>query len=567
MTSDEKIIIYQVLPRLFGNKNKDLIPNGDLHENGCGKLADFTTQALKQIVALGANYIWYTGVIEHATQTDFSKEGIPLDHPAVVKGKAGSPYAIKDYYDIAPALASKIDARMKEFESLVKRSHKNGLKVIIDFVPNHVARQYQSDQQPKGTEQLGASDNTSQSFEPNNNFYYIPNTEFRPHFDLSDPSLGTYKESPAKATGNDQFTASPNKNDWYETVKLNYGIDYLNNRNSHFEPIPSTWHKMLDILLFWASKGIDGFRCDMVEMVPVPFWNWVIPKVKEKYPHLLFIAEAYDPSQYWTYLNEGKFDYLYDKVGLYDTLKGIIQDQIPASNITYCWQNLHGLEKRMLFFLENHDEQRIASPYFALNPLKALPAMVVSACLNTNPLMIYNGQEFGEKGMDQEGFSGLDGRTTIFDYWSMDTVRRWNNRGKFNLVNMTPQEKDLYKFYRKLLNIAKDEDAITKGVFFDLMYVNPTSSFFNANKQYVFLRKHEQELLLIVVNFDADWAELEINIPQHAFEYLNFKPQHNVKAEELLSGQSEEISLSTDTRLKTNIAPYGSKILRIELKD
>ena len=567
MTSDEKIIIYQVLPRLFGNKNNKLTPNGDLEQNGCGKLNDFTDHALKQITKLGANYIWYTGVIEHATQTDFSDQGIAKDHPAVVKGKAGSPYAIKDYYDIAPALATKVNARMKEFEALVKRSHKNGLRVLIDFVPNHVAREYQSDKQPSGTEQLGETDDINQSFSPNNNFYYIPNTEFRPHLDLSNPELGTYKEFPAKATGNDQFTASPNKNDWYETVKLNYGVNYLNNRSSHFNPTPNTWFKMLDILLFWASKGVDGFRCDMVEMVPVAFWNWVIPKVKEQYPELLFIAEAYAPSQYWTYLNEGKFDYLYDKVGLYDTLKGIVQEHIPASNITYCWQNLHGLESRMLFFLENHDEQRIASPYFALDPIKALPAMVVTACLNTNPIMIYNGQEFGEKGMDQEGFSGLDGRTTIFDYWSMDTVRRWNNRGKFDLANMTTEEKFLHAYYTKLLGIAKDEKAINSGLFFDLMYINPMSSFFNPAKQYAFLRKYEQELLIILVNFDSHSATLEINIPQHAFEYLNFKPRHNVSAIDLLTSQREDISLSTDNRLKTKIEAYGSKILRIELKD
>lgn len=74
-----------------------------------------------------------------------------------------------------------------------------------------------------------------------------------------------YKEYPAKATGNNRFDAYPNINDWYETVKLNYGIDYQNGNTPHFNPIPDTWTKMLDILLFWAGKNIDGFRCDMAE--------------------------------------------------------------------------------------------------------------------------------------------------------------------------------------------------------------------------------------------------------------------------------------------------------------
>lgn len=566
MKHDEKIIIYQVLPRLFGNQNNTLIPHGSLEQNGCGKLNDFTDKALKQITALGANYIWYTGVIEHATQTEFSRDKIKADHSAVVKGKAGSPYAIKDYYDIAPSLAESVKDRMKEFESLVARSHSNGLKVIIDFVPNHVARNYDSNKTPRGTEKLGANDDTTKAFDKDNNFYYIPNTSFNPHFSLNDESGNQYIEYPAKATGNDQFTASPNKNDWYETVKLNYGVDYLDWGKKDFDPIPNTWINMRDILLFWAKKGIDGFRCDMVEMVPVEFWAWVIPAIKAKYPHILFIAEAYNPALYDTYLFQGGFDYLYDKVGLYDTLKAVIQGKCPASNISYCWQNLHGLESKMLYFLENHDEQRIASPYFALDPFKALPALTISACMHNNPIMIYNGQEFGEKGMDEEGFSGLDGRTTIFDYWSMDTVRRWVNRGKFNTTNLTDEEIRLYQAHKNILNIAKSEKAIANGQFFDLMYVNPHSRYFNPDKQYTFLRKYEKELLLLVVNFDASDAAVEVNIPKHTFDYLNIQNESKLIGKDLLTNKKEEVTLSTEERIKLNIPGFGSRILKFKLK-
>lgn len=98
------------------------------------------------------------------------------------------------------------------------------------------------------------------------------------------------------------------------------------------------------------------------------FWEWVIPQVKEKYPDLLFIAEVYNPAEYQNYLFRGKFDYLYDKVGLYDTLRNVACGYDSATAITRSWQRLGGIEKRMLNFLENHDEQRIASDFFASNP-------------------------------------------------------------------------------------------------------------------------------------------------------------------------------------------------------
>ena len=294
---NSKIIIYQVFTRLFGNTNNRCKANGTLQENGCGKFSDFTSKALHEIRSLGCTHIWYTGIIEHATQTDYTRYGIRKDNPHIVKGKAGSPYAIKDYYDVDPDLAENPQNRMKEFEALVTRTHEAGLKVIIDFVPNHVARQYHSDQKPSGTKDLGEDDNTEIHFSPENNFYYIPRQAFCGQFPLGE-GVEKYHEYPAKATGNDCFGAYPGINDWYETVKLNYGIDYLNNRQTYFDPIPDTWIKMRDILLFWASKQIDGFRCDMAEMVPVAFWGWVIPQIKEKYPHIDFIAEVYNPYEY-----------------------------------------------------------------------------------------------------------------------------------------------------------------------------------------------------------------------------------------------------------------------------
>ena len=562
---EQKFVIYQVFTRLFGNNNTRLVQHGDKATNGCGRMADFTTKALEEIKALGATHIWYTGIIEHATQTDYRRYGIRPDHPAVVKGKAGSPYAIKDYYDVDPDLATSVPDRMKEFENLVKRTHKAGLKVIMDFVPNHVARQYASDAKPEGVKDLGEGDNQDWAFSPQNNFYYIPGTKLEGHIDLKKDADEPYVEMPAKATGNDRFDAWPSINDWYETIKLNYGVDYCAGGQWHFDPIPNTWIKMRDILLFWASKGIDGFRCDMAEMVPCAFWGWVIPQVKEQYPELIFIAEVYNPNEYRNYIWNGKFDYLYDKVGLYDTLKAVTCYGQSASAITGCWQSLEGIQMNMLNFLENHDEQRIASDFFAGNAEKARPAMIVSACMNANPVMVYFGQEFGERGMDEEGFSGRDGRTTIFDYWTVDTIRRWRNGGKFDGKLLTDEEKSLQAFYTRVLNLCTSENALAEGTFYDLMYANYDNPRFNAHRQYTFLRKLKKELILVVVNFDEAPAEVGVNIPAHAFDFLEIPTKETIKATDLLTGKKEEISLSPNLQVNTHIDGFSGKVLKVKL--
>ena len=564
MKQANKMVIYQVFPRWFGNMKSSLVKNGSKVENGVGKFSDFTPVALSKIKELGTTHIWYTGVMEHATNTDYTAYQIRRDHAAVVKGNAGSPYAIKDYYDIDPDLADNVPDRMKEFESLVRRTHEAGMKVIIDFVPNHVARQYYSDAKMAYVEDLGQKDNTSKAFDPNNNFYYIPGQTLCLQFGAQQEDF-EYSEFPAKVTGNDCFSTCPGQNDWYETVKLNYGVDYQNGGTCHFNPIPDTWNKMLDILMFWAEKHIDGFRCDMAEMVPVEFWEWAIPQVKAKYPALLFIAEVYNPKEYGNYLFRGKFDYLYDKVGLYDTLRAIVCGNESATAITRAWQSLGGIEKRMLNFLENHDEQRIASDFFASNPRKAIPALIVSACMNVNPMMIYFGQEFGELGMDSEGFSGRDGRTTIFDYWSVDTIRRWRNGGKFDGKMLTDNQKHLYGIYQRILTLCNKEKAISQGDFFDLMYANINGWRFNEHKQYTFLRKYGRDLLLFVVNFDHISADLAINIPSHAFDFLQIPQMEQYRAVDLLTGKEENISLLPYKATEISVEGYSGKILKIKL--
>ena len=552
-----KPVIYQLLPRLFTNMNPQCVPGGTYARNGCGKLNDIDTAVIAGIKELGTTHIWLTGVIEHAEKTDWSRYGIVRDNPHVVKGEAGSPYAIKDYYDIDPDLATDPERRMEEFEALVARIHDQGMKVIIDFVPNHVARHYHSDAAPEGTEELGAGDDTTHAFDPKNNFYYIPRQLFAPYIDMGS-GKDAYIEFPAKATGNDCFSAFPSVNDWYETVKLNYGVDYSDG-SRHFSPTPDTWHKMLAILLFWAGKGIDGFRCDMAFMVPVEFWEWALTIVKERYPHIVFIAEIYDTGLYREFINRGRFDYLYDKVNLYDTLRGIQTTHCSAAQLTGCWQTVDGIGSHMLNFLENHDEQRFGSKFYAGDPAKVLPSLVVSAYFSTGPMMIYMGQELGEQASDAEGFSGYDGRTTIFDYWSLPTLRRWLGSGAPSAEGLKPRERWLRDLYARVLSLCNSEKAIREGRFFDLMYVNYENPTLNPHRQYVFMRNYADETIIIAVNFSPDSADLAINIPSHAFEMLRI-PEGEVAMTELLTGEKARKRLAADTPFEAFTGPWGAAV-------
>lgn len=559
MKKQTKMIIYQVFPRLFGNLNDSPTKHGSIAQNGVGKFSFFTPSVLKKIHAFGISHIWFTGIIEHATQTDYSRQGIRKDHSAIVKGKAGSPYAIKDYYDVDPDLAEQVPRRMAEFEQLVRQVHRAGMKVIVDFVANHVARQYHSDTRHSYVKDLGQDDNTSLAFDANNNFYYIPGYPLSLKFGNPGEDF-EYGEFPAKATGNNRFDPNPEKTDWYETIKLNYGVDYLHGGKTYFHPIPDTWKKMLDILRFWAGKGVDGFRCDMAEMAPVEFWGWIIPILKKEYP-LVFIAEVYQPQEYRNYLQNGHFDFLYDKTGLYDTLRSVICRQSPASAITQCWQSVEGIQHKMLNFLENHDEQRIASDFFAGNARRGIPGMIVAATMNTNPLMIYNGQESGERGMDDEGYSGRDGRTTIFDYWSMESVRNWLGGKPLDSETLY-----LHQTYAKLLNIARTEPSITQGAFHDLMYANAASSRFNPARHYAFLRKYKEDVVLVVVNFDDTRQTVEVSIPTKAFSGLEIADNQVAETTDLWTGETSVGTLTATYPYQLTLPPLSGCLLRFRYR-
>ena len=557
--TDHKLVIYQLLPRLFGNKTRLNKTYGAIEENGVGKFDDINDKALSEIKSMGFTHVWYTGVIEHATMTDYSAHGIKPDDPDVVKGRAGSPYAIKDYYDIDPDLANDVNNRLPEYEALVNRTHNNGLKVIMDLVPNHVARTYNSDAKPGNVRDFGQDDDCTRDFDPKNDFYYVPGQYFmvprgyNPGGDTFKSPMkdGLFNEFPSKATGNDVFSASPSLNDWFETIKLNYGRDYSNGWG-HFDPVPPLWDKIYEILIFWASKGVDGFRCDMVEMVPFEFWGWVITKVKSSFPALIFIGEAYNETLYSKYLQTGKFDYLYDKVGLYDAIRNLTVQQPNSSTweINQVWNNdTKGIDDHMLRFMENHDEQRIASSQFASDPWLALPGMIITATLSTGPVMVYFGQETGEPAAGHPGFNTGDGRTTIFDYWGIPEHQKWMNNGAFDGGGLNDGQKSLRNFYSKLLNALTTHEALRVGKFWELMLANEHEPWFNE-QLYIFIRYTDKQRILVITNFNRSECRVSIKFPADLLMFLNLPGKREFT--DLLTGnkfESADISLGVGVLL------------------
>ena len=563
-----KIVIYQLMIRLFGNKKTENKTYGTIEENGVGKFSDINDAALASLKKIGITHVWYTSVIEHALLTDYTRYGIPLDDADVVKGRAGSPYAIKDYYDVNPDLANDVPNRMREFEQLVDRTHAHGLKVIIDFVPNHVARAYRSDAKPREVRDLGEDDNTTMAFSARNNFYYLPGQSFvvpeayvplgpENNFPTKD---GKFDETPAKVTGNDQFTASPGINNWFETAKLNYGVDVEGGGQKHFDPVPDTWFKMRDILLYWARKDVDGFRCDMAEMVPVEFWHWVIPQVKAINTEMIFIAEIYNPSVYRTYIHEGRFDYLYDKVQLYDTLRLLINGKRRTTDIHEIQQSLSGINDFMLHFLENHDEQRIASRFFAEDPWKAIPAMVVSAAIDKGPVMIYFGQEVGEPGLGEEGFQGDDGRSTIFDYWGVPEHQKWMNGGRFDGALLSDDQKRLMSFYSSILNLAGQHEALTSGEYIDLTRFNIEQRNFD-DRVFACLRETPNHKVLVIAGFNVNPEKIAVVIPPDVANIMKWEPSQKYTVVDLL-WKKVELEL-TGLQLELELPSFGAYIFEI----
>ena len=589
LVNNKKEVVYQVFTRLFGNKNTTNKPWGTIEENGVGKFNDFTETALQEIKDLGVTYVWYTGVPHHALIRDYSAIGISNDDPEVVKGRAGSPYAVKDYYNVNPDLAVNPENRLQEFEALIARTHKAGLKVIIDIVPNHIARKYEGKSNPVGVRDFGADDDATVEYKRDNNFYYIPNTHFeipdtdKPLNGEKNPLIdGKFAESPAKWTGNGSRMAKPDRNDWYETVKVNYGIrpdgskDFpelpagfdTKSYQEHFDfwkgkDVPDSWDKFKDIALYWTAKGVDGFRFDMAEMVPYEFWSYMNSAIKVNNPDAFLLAEVYNPKEYRNYIHLGKMDYLYDKVETYDKLKDVIQGRSLPDGLSDIQNGMADIEHHMLHFLDNHDEQRLACPEFAGTPQKGKPLMVVSTTISTSPTMVYFGQEVGEAGNENAGF-GTHSRTSIFDYIGVPSHQRWMNGGKFDGGQLTKDEKELRDFYKKLLNFSLNSNALM-GKYQEIQTLNRQTTQGYDPGIYAFTRWSDAQKLIVVTNFSwLTTSNFELKIPSDIIQKWNLKDGNYTVTDQLYHKNSIQLQvLNGEGKAQITIAPSESFIYQL----
>ncbi|MBQ7623567.1 MAG: hypothetical protein IJS66_07515 [Bacteroidales bacterium] len=426
-----KSFIYQILPRIWRD----------------GKLNSIDDAFLSYLRSFGLDYVWFTGIPRHATGEPF------------VKGNPGSPYAVCDWYDVNPYLASDPEKRMEEFDALVRRTHEAGLKCIIDCIPNHVACNYEG------------------------------RLKVHPWCD----------------------------GDWTDTRKLDWSD-------------PATASELIRILRFWADRGVDGFRCDMVELVPAEMLAGVIAAVKRTHPGLIFIAEAYERGNYRHLAMETGFDLLYDKSGEYDILRGILDGRRSARELSWNWQFLGDLQPRMLNFLENHDEQRLCSDAFAGSPDRTWAALAFAMLFNPASFLLYAGQEAGERASESS-----DGRTSIFNFCKPESLewlsffvqeagavssgsgrRRKAASGKSPDGAASP-EAEVIERYRKLIALAR-EPLFSEGGWWDLCYCNGPADGFDSDRHFVFARFRSGEVKLVFCNFSPAAASACIRIPSELAE-------------------------------------------------
>jgi glycosidase len=490
-----KVVIYQLVVRTFSNTNETRVCDGTIDQNGCGKFDDIDAVALRALRDLGITHVWLTGVLRQATLTAY--DGLPADEPDVVKGRAGSFFAVRDYYDVCPDYANRVEARLEEFDALVGRIHAAGLEVMIDLVPNHVARGYGSVVHPE--RDFGLDDDTGVFFSPTNDFFYLVEP---PHqaLNLAKPlhwhpsgvvfggrywrEDGVGGRTP-KATGNNVVSPRPDATDWYETIKLNWGFNFVDG-SSAFTPRPPVWEKFDAILAYWQARGVDGFRVDFAHFVPASAWEFLLAQVKHRNPAAYVVAEAYENLE--GLLSAG-FDAVYDDAG-YDLLKRLYLGRASGADVDH---HLAGFDDprrgRYLRYLENHDERRVASPLqrggsddasgFGSAHAGRHLAPILFLC-SQGPVLLHAGQEVGEEGAGSEGFSGEDGRTSIFDYWSMPAVTRWVNRHAFDGGGLSGQEWALRGWYSDLLALCQDPSVRGRG-YWGLRYWNNTETYPDAN--------------------------------------------------------------------------------------
>jgi glycosidase len=593
-------VIYQLLPRLFGNTVETRKAHGTLEENGVGKFADLNDTALKSLADLGFTHLWLTGVIEQASGTAYP--GRPADTPDILKGIAGSPYAIRDYFDVCPDYAEDPGRRIDEFRALVSRCHGHGLKVIIDFVPNHVARSYRSDIRPELS--FGEGDDRSVFFDPENHFYYLGPEDpgGGPPVRLPTAELpgcdGRFEPETefGRVTGNNAITWAPSIHDWYETVKLNYGHDFTTGRDtSHLpgpgaapEEVPRTWRTLDEVLAYWQRLGVDGFRVDMAHMVPLEFWAWAIRRCRARRAEVHFAAEAYDndpaklaDDHVLDALLRAGFDSVYDDpmydlcLGLYDDFQDGLKWANDFDELTFIGSRFH----HSLRYAENHDEVRLAHPgeWGGHGMAVGRPVCATLFGLGRGPVMVYHGQEIGEPALGREGFGGDDARTTIFDYWAMPEFQKWVNGGRYDGGRLSAEQKALRAWYGRLLAVIR-EPAFTRGDFYGLNHANKGNPDFgrlgdetaSGHWCYAYLRRDPAsgQAFLVIANFHTghSFEGLRVRLPGHALEWLGGGPGPRTFRDRLDTdwrGVADPAALSAEGLALPAFAPLSAMMLEI----
>ncbi len=578
-------VIYQLFVRHFANYSTTGRAWGSKEQNGCGTFNAITDAALEQIARMGVTHLWFTGVLRHATQTAY--EGLPADPACIVKGLAGSPYAVTDYFDVDPDLAENVDRRRDEFAALLQRCRRWGMVPVIDFVPNHVSRHYASTVRPGSS--FGCADNSGVFFARDNAFYYLEPT----HSDkLVHLPGGEYEpeRGRGRVTGNNVASWAPGDYDWYETVKLNYGTDYRHGAHAAAAlpgllapeyALPRTWQLMNEILAYWQSMGVGGFRCDMAHMVPVPFWRWIIAHARLRDSSTFFMAEGYDDhlklidGNVHQALLEAGFDGVYDGVA-YEALRKIYEGGAWANDL----DRFHRPELPMFWkgvrYIENHDEPRLASPLYwgGAGAAVCKAVMVAQYCSSCGPVLVYNGQEAGERADGPTGYGGDNGRTSIFDYTCLPRLQKWTNGGRFDGGQMDSYQNDLRRFTVSLLSLLQ-HPALAKGEFYGLNWANHDTPDYgrlpgdsvSGHQLYAFLRcnRKAKSVLLVICNFSPTcFAKTWLHIPEHARTWAGKKPGNYVFVP-MLDTESpmieiDDIQLGT-TGLPLNLAPGGTLVM------
>ena len=557
-----RTVIYQLFVRHFSNFRRGGIPNGTRAQNGCGTFAGVNDAALEQLAQMGITHLWLTGVLRHATQT--AHPGFPAHPACVVKGIAGSPYAVVDYFDVDPDLAEKPQQRMEEFRALLERVRRFGMVPVLDFVPNHVSRCYAS---PGHSElEPGMWDRKDVFFARDNAFYYLdppPDGDRRVVLPQGEFEA---ERGCGRVTGNNAATWRPSVFDWYETVKLNYGCDYRHGAAeaeslpgvlSDIDAVPRTWRILDHVLAWWQELGAGGFRCDMAHMIPLPFWRWEIARARLRDEAVFFMAEAYDdpmklmPGNPLQDLLNAGFNGVYDAPA-YRALRDLYEGGAWANDLDAFHRPENPLFTGGVRFVENHDEPRLASPLFwgGCGASVARAVMVAQYTTSCGPALFYNGQETLERAEGPGGFGGDNGRTSIFDYTSLPRLQRWTCDGKYDGSELNAGEKEYRAYCADLLRLLQ-HPALAAGTFYGLNWSNHATPNYGSDgaettsghRLYAFLRHNAQarRTLLIVCNFSpVQAADTTVHIPRNACEWAR-KTAPNFLFTDLLNPASPPI--------------------------